>query len=78
LSKAAFKAGGRRGGDGHGVEVELGAELSGPLLDEMRGTEYGDAVDLTSVHHFTQHKACFDCFADADIVSDHEPDRRLA
>ena len=47
--EAAFQFGGGRGRDRNGVEVELGFEFPGPLIDEMRRTQDGKAIDLAPI-----------------------------
>ena len=72
-SEAALKATYGRTQYQFGIDVELVAELSLPLLREMRWTEDREAVNLAAIEEFTSDQAGLDGLADADIVGDQEP-----
>lgn len=67
-----FQARRGRGGDGDGLDVELGAQLADPLIDEVRRAQDAEALDLAAVEEFAKDEAGLDGLADADVVGDQQ------
>src|SRR5262245_5810343 len=71
------EAGLRVGANNYGFEVKLVAEFVLPLLAKMRQTDHGEAFDLSALKKLPDDQESFDCFADANVVGDQQPDRLL-
>ena len=56
--------------DGDGIDVELLAQLAHPLIDQMRRTKHGEAVDFATIQHLAQDHPRLDGLADANVVRD--------
>ena len=76
--QAALQPGGRGRRDRDRIEVELGLELAGPLLDEMGRAQDREAVGLAAVDQLAQDEPGLDRLADADVVGDQQPHDRKA
>ena len=74
--QSAFQPRRRSGGDGDGVDIELGVQFAGPLLDQMRRTKHREAVGFAAIDQFAQDQPGLDGLADADIVGDQQPHDR--
>ncbi len=70
--QASLEAGRAGGGHLDRIDVELGAQLARPLLDEMRRAEHGEPVGLAAVDQLAQDEAGFYRLADTDIVGDQQ------
>ena len=74
VREIAFKPGRFRCRHGRCRDRELAFKFTRPLLDKMGWTQNGEAVDFTTVEHFSQDKTSFDCLTDTHIISDEETD----
>ena len=55
--------------------MELGRELSLPLLGEVRRAEHGEPFGVPAHEQLFGDQGGLDCFADSDVVGDEEADR---
>ena len=76
--QAALQSGSRGCGYRDRVEVELRFEFPGPLFDEVRRAQDGEALDLASIHQLTKNEARLDRLAYADVIGDEKPNGRQA
>ena len=55
--------------------MEFLFQLALPLFGEVRWAQHGKPSHLAPLEKLLRDQACFDCFADPDIVRDEQPDR---
>ena len=60
------------GGHRHGGERKLVLKFAGPLVDQVRRAQYGEAFDLAPIQELADDHASLDSLADADVISDQE------
>ena len=62
---------------GYSVDIKLLAKLADPLIDQVRRTQHGKAVNGPAVQPFAQEHARVKRRADTDVVSDQKTGDRL-
>ncbi|CAJ6933683.1 Uncharacterised protein [Burkholderia pseudomallei] len=60
----------------HCLDVEALRQLALPLLTQMRGAQYGNALYFATVQHLSGNQGTLDGFTDADIISYQQPNGR--
>lgn len=70
--QVALQPRGAVGGDGHGAEVKARLELGGPLIDEVRRTQDGEAGDVAAIEELARDESGLDGLADANVVGDEQ------
>ncbi len=71
----AFEPAGARRGDADRADVEVRLQLAEPLINEVRRTENGSALDIATVEELARDERRLDGLADADVVGDQQAHR---